>query len=140
MAETIEHRITSLIHEGIFILTVDGIKDIRGRDPLPQTSSSADKSPSIRNDQLLGFFADRGAEYVFEKCWGSGIDLTIAYLLQDNTRVSAFNYGKRLGLFNDKTDHALFEAHAIVDDVQKKTHYFLMPHRMYLQDGKPKLE
>jgi hypothetical protein len=140
MAETIEHRITSLMHEGIFILTVDGIKDLKGKNPLPQTSSSADKTPDITHNQLLGYFANRGAEYVFEKCWGSGIDLTTAYLPQDNTRVSAFNYGKRLGLFDDKTDHALFEDHAIVDDVQNKTHFFLMPHRMYLQDGKSKLE
>ena len=128
------------MHEGIFILAVDGIKDLKGKNPLNPTSSSADNSPSIRNDQLLGFFANRGAEYVFEKCWGSGKDLTTVYLPQDNTIASAFSYGKKLGLFDDKTYHALFEAHAIVDDVQNKIHFFLMPRRMYFQDGKPRLE
>lgn len=139
MAETIEHRITSLINEGIFILTVDGIRNLRDRNPLPQISSSADKTPGISSDELLGCFANMGSEYVFEKCWGSEGNLSNVWLPKDNAIVSAFNYGKKLGLFNDETDHALFEAHAIVDEVQKKTHYFLMPHRMYLQDSKPDL-
>jgi hypothetical protein len=133
MAETIEHRLMDIINNGLFIMTVDGIKNLRGANPISLTSSSADNTPGVPHNQLLGFFANRGSEFVIDKCWASGSDLTSVYGNNYASCAPAFNYGKKIGLFDDKTKHAIFEVHAIVDDLQIKTHYFLMPHRNYLQ-------
>lgn len=130
MAETIEHRIMNLTGNGIFILTVDGIKNLKSKNPLPLRSFSADTTPNISNDELLGYFENRGAEYVVDKCYAPGSDFTRKSSIQNHAAItSAFEYGKRDGIFNDNSETAIFEVHAIVDPECEKTHYFLMPHR-----------
>ena len=131
MAETFNHRMQDLTENGIFVLTKDGVSNLRDH-PLPSQTCSADETMRISTPELLGYFTDRGAEYVVEKCYASKNDFSRAVLQKDAAIVTVFNYGKRLGIFDESTEDAVFEVHAIADHVQNKTHYFLMPHRRYI--------
>lgn len=127
--QTIEQRIREVLSEGIIILTVD--MDSKKR-PLPRTNPSADGTPNVFHDELLGYFTGGGAEYVVDKfCYTNPIKRDI-----EDVVGSAVIYGLKLDLFHDKaSDSVIFlEAHMVIDPVQNKSHHFFMPHRNYLKN------
>lgn len=132
MRESIKNRINEIIDEGLPILTIEGTNDIRRENPFGSTHCSNDETPDIFKAQLLRYFGDRGAEYIVDKTYASGKDFT-NYNLQCGAIPLAFNYGIKTKIFDENTESATFEIHAITDEELNKTHYFILPHKYFFE-------
>jgi hypothetical protein len=126
MAETIEHRLQTLIDAGIPIYTVRKNEEQSVRRPFTSMTSSEHRPDEglVRN---LGYFANRGFEQV--EGW-------ISSTVTDGApRLAAMVVGALLELkgFGDYSNDVDLEIHSIHDPQGELIHYFLLPHRRCLE-------
>jgi len=129
MAETIEHRMQALIEAGVPIYTVEKSREDKVRRPFSAMSGSNHR-PDEGLTRVLGYFANRGHEQV--EGW------RYSTLCEEAPRFAAMVVGSLLGLkeFGDPANEVDLEIHAIYDPQIDSTHYFLLPHRRYLESFK----
>ncbi|MFC1682418.1 hypothetical protein ACFL0X_02285 [Nanoarchaeota archaeon] len=133
MAETISHRLTNLIEEGIHILCLKG--------NLHESSESTAGNlpwdyyaPTRELKQFLGDFSDRGGEYIVGQQ-----DIDVTELGSEFHRTHPFTqtaiaYAKREGFVENGVERFKMEVHAIEDPKLDKTYFFGMPHRDYIKE------
>jgi len=130
MAETIEHRLQTLARHNVPIYSVEDERKHKVRIPFASMTSS-DRRPDEGMIRLLGYFSNRGYESV--EGWRS------SKVTDEGPRLAAMAVGQSLGLkgFEDYSNDVDLEIHSVYDPQTRINHYFLLPHRRYL-DQAPK--